>query len=700
MAQRDDITVRWDLLPRLIIIAAPSTEITIQDLVDTLREIEARPQNMIYPSIISAAGGENLGGGVSVGFTATLINAQIFFESRYTRTSSGISTTTDVAGGVLFEDIGATFITDGVARGATITNFDDQSYATVLEVLSQTQLLHEPLSDGYTNAWASGDSYKVHNEIQCNISGGNLVAVDYDGLDINAISPSAFTQIVRASSSSATNQNSADIEVASFNGRVTIDLDNITGLASSGTTFPAGTRRQPCDNLEDALAICSSRGFDTLFVLGNATIDSGLIYDNFTFIGEHKAKTHITISPDASVYGCEIEQAIVTGTLDGYSTFRECLVSDLLFFNGTIENCGLSGTITLDGNAQATIVNCYDNKAGLGTPTIDMGGAGQSLIIANYFGGIKIIHKTGNDDISINVASARVILDSTVTAGNIIIRGTGELEDNSTADVNSLNLVNGLKLAKIAYGEFVHLDPILGTAGTILGTNGIPTNPSDNFSDALTLSDALNLRSFRIMSSEVHIHQNISNKRFVGTGSSFLHLDGYLLDGCVFENIRLAGIFNYTTGAKENRPHFYNCPLIELAGISGVGTNCILSGYIGLKTNESLLLSHVTTEERNDTEEVLTSPTTLDVNGGEVVIQDLDGYLLLKNVNSTASTAIISMNSAHVYIDPSCTDGTIIIRGNGQVTNAGTSDLNTGGTLAVNSISSDTFRKLFPFVAG
>ena len=57
MVFRSDITVSWIHSPRLIFVAAPSTEVSIQDLVDTLRFLEERPwEGLAYPSIIEAAG--------------------------------------------------------------------------------------------------------------------------------------------------------------------------------------------------------------------------------------------------------------------------------------------------------------------------------------------------------------------------------------------------------------------------------------------------------------------------------------------------------------------------------------------------------------------------------------------------------------------------------------------------------------------
>lgn len=82
MAIRSDVVVNWNASPRIITVLAPSVEITIQDLLDTCREIEDEPLNMVYAQLVSAAGKENLGGGVKVGITLRLLNAVLAFEAR------------------------------------------------------------------------------------------------------------------------------------------------------------------------------------------------------------------------------------------------------------------------------------------------------------------------------------------------------------------------------------------------------------------------------------------------------------------------------------------------------------------------------------------------------------------------------------------------------------------------------------------
>lgn len=83
MAQIDGVTVDFVASPRIITIPAPLVNISIQDLHDTLTDIEDDLHNGIqYGRLIRSAGKEDLGGGVAVGITATLLNAKLAFEAR------------------------------------------------------------------------------------------------------------------------------------------------------------------------------------------------------------------------------------------------------------------------------------------------------------------------------------------------------------------------------------------------------------------------------------------------------------------------------------------------------------------------------------------------------------------------------------------------------------------------------------------
>lgn len=140
MAQVNGIIVDFTVSPRIITVPVPLVAISIQDLHDTVTNIEDDPPNgMQYDRLIRSAGKEVLGGGVAVGITATLLNAKLAFAAR------------------------------------------------------------------------GGPSF-----IQCVVSGGNLVAVDALGAQIDPIEPTAFTQVVVAQSSSATSLDIGALTLAQF----------------------------------------------------------------------------------------------------------------------------------------------------------------------------------------------------------------------------------------------------------------------------------------------------------------------------------------------------------------------------------------------------------------------------------------------------------------------------------------------------
>jgi hypothetical protein len=75
-------TLSFDRVNKQIIVVAPDTELTIQELYDKCRDYEDEPGSLDLKSLISAGGKEPLGGGVSVGITATLLDGwQVFFQT-------------------------------------------------------------------------------------------------------------------------------------------------------------------------------------------------------------------------------------------------------------------------------------------------------------------------------------------------------------------------------------------------------------------------------------------------------------------------------------------------------------------------------------------------------------------------------------------------------------------------------------------
>ena len=78
--------------PRIITVPeADGTEITIQSLVNQIRDWEDNQANLSYDHLLFASGKDDLGGGVLVGITARLINAKLKFEARASPTTCTVT---------------------------------------------------------------------------------------------------------------------------------------------------------------------------------------------------------------------------------------------------------------------------------------------------------------------------------------------------------------------------------------------------------------------------------------------------------------------------------------------------------------------------------------------------------------------------------------------------------------------------------
>jgi hypothetical protein len=255
-----------------------------------------------------------------------------------------------------------------------------------------------------------------------------------------------------------------------------IHIDTVNGL--SGTRYPQGTMLYPVDNVADALTIAAEHNITHLHAVSDLTVGPTVSMTGFTLMGEGMGRTNIIVDEDATLEECTITMAYVTGVLDNQSTLVNCMAEDLEIRNGELRGCTLMGTITKNtvggGNATASIVDCWSGVAGVGTPILDMGGAGGTLSMRGYHGGITLRNKTGPESASIDLASGQVILESTVTAGTVVVRGVGKLLDSSVGATVVDELLDGRRLTLIEKIQRNRLetDPTAGTL-TIYDDDGV-----------------------------------------------------------------------------------------------------------------------------------------------------------------------------------------------------------------------------------
>jgi hypothetical protein len=291
-------------------------------------------------------------------------------------------------------------------------------YARIIEIL-----------DPYTITFEDGQ-YAV----QLSGSNNNIG----DRINVNNVS-------VRSANSAGLIQ-TREIEYNTFNGGVTIDQRN--GVA--GQNYPTGTPIRPVNNIADARFIAASRGFSTLYVLGDLTLDTGDDVSGMMLMGSNAARTFIMIHPGAETTGVEIREVSVTGTLDGTTIIRDSYVFDLDYVTGFLFQCQLAGTITLGGVMPASLMQCFGAVNGV---TIDMGGTGHALNIAGWHGDLTVANKTGPDPCIIHTATACVTLDPSVTDGaGVHLTGVGIFLNQSAVQPERMELLSSGVLSDSVWG--------------------------------------------------------------------------------------------------------------------------------------------------------------------------------------------------------------------------------------------------------
>lgn len=455
MTERADITVDWALSPRLIEVALPSVIVNNQDLHDTLNSNTLQPgladdslENMDDDTIIDSAGKENLGGGVEVGITSTLLDGQVAFGRTAPRHTAPYTITTGSA--TQFIASGALLQTIGAQRGDWIMNWTDQSVTEILEVLSETTANVRAL----TGMSASSDDFAVNDVCtvwaveECELSGGNVVAEDAVAAPINPLFTTFGRFATRAAASQATTQSQFALENAVFGGRVTVDQTNSTGLAVAGTVYPTGTPLQPVNNLADAKVIAAANGFSELLFKGDYTFDFGDNIDAFICRGEGGGLTTLDLGFNTSTVRTRFFDAEVTGDINGAIDCVDCRITSLAgvgsqFNETSLTRCQLEpGTsITLasfPGALRVVIRDCDSGSPGDTPIVLDYNSSTADLVVRKYAGDMRIDNATGTGPSAVDVSfdgDAHVTIDSSCLGGTFVFRGDVKITNNAGVNV-------------------------------------------------------------------------------------------------------------------------------------------------------------------------------------------------------------------------------------------------------------------------
>ena len=442
-----------------------------------------------------------------------------------------------------------------------------------------------------------------------------------------------------------------------------------TGSGTAGTLYPVGTSRQPVSNSTDAQTIANAKGLSTIRLTDNLTLDIGPDHSNMLFQGRSPRTTVLTIPTGATVTGAEYRNVLLTGPLSGGTYLTQCAVKGIDNVAGHLEQCvlrevGVDG-YTVRGNGSGILmmnkcVSVWAQDPGNQIPVIDMNG-GSSMAMRAFAGEIIIKNKTdAAKAITIDLAGGRVILDSTVTAGNVYVRGVGVLEDNSTGTTVVYNDLVNDRVSDVAFHGAVWIDTVAGVSGSAfpIGTPGMPV---DNLPDAITIAQANNIRSFQVQE-PLTVGPTISliGYRFSGFSAetTVITVDqDATVESCVFTNCYLSGVL-------DNESVVSDATIEDLEIRNGRADRCILKGTITLAAQPAQIVS------MNDCFSGVpgTGTPIIDCGGsaGGLSVRGYNGGLTLQNKTGTENVSI-DLASGQLILAATVTNGTVVARGIGKL---------------------------------
>ena len=258
-----------------------------------------------------------------------------------------------------------------------------------------------------------------------NIVGGNSNIGDV--VNVNQVS-------VRSANSAGLTF-SKEIQDQSYSG-ARIWINTLTG--SSGVVYPFGTPGNPVSGYPDAFSIADTRSLAKRFHLtGSISSQPADDFSSTDWLGLSKNLAVMDIDGGTSILNSKFEEVSITGELNESHVIENSIVYDAINFLGDVFGSGLRGTITLPSGASTktyTFSNCYGMNESGSAPVLDCNSSSDlNIQFRNYSGALTVTNYTEpSNNMTFDMSSGDLIIDSSCTAGVIVVRGSGTVTNNSS----------------------------------------------------------------------------------------------------------------------------------------------------------------------------------------------------------------------------------------------------------------------------
>lgn len=206
-----------------------------------------------------------------------------------------------------------------------------------------------------------------------------------------------------------------------------------------------------------------------------------------------------------------------------------------------------------------------------------------------------------------------------------------------------------------AYQTGIWIDTVGGgAAGSVVGINGLQTNPVSNITDALLLANALGIRSFKLRG-PITLPSAFPRAIWEAVaGGGTLDPAGFDVGGGIFIRVGLTGNVNVTTGDIFG---FQTSLLGPVSGLTGVMVDPGLTGTITAGAGTLTIASGASIVPG-------VSTPIIDLNGvASLNLRNYSGGLDLRGSSAGGQNSSIEIVAGQVILDASNTAGVIAVRG-------------------------------------
>ena len=459
-----------------------------------------------------------------------------------------------------------------------------------------------------------------------------------------------------------------------YNDKVFIEI----GSGHTKESYPIGLINYPADSIDIAKIILDKYHLNTFHFQTDASIFSGVDIQGYKITSHNN---HITFIDGCFTSALIVEDTVLSGVLSGYDhLFKQCLLIDLININGKINECTLSGNITISGNS--IFRNCIAPRSN--PLTIDTGIYSVNFLEIRGFFSMSNV----SGSVNVNLCGGQITLNPSCASGTIFIDniGNGIIIDNSgvgcTVVIKEFSTASILGSDVTPYhdtdslaGASVHLKhlsyKIFIDPDGISPGDGSQHHPYVDQHGAIDYAEDHGIKEL-VIYSDITITSNLKNFIIIGIGTPKIELTSIPnLKNSQFSHINLTGLYVDSITVQ-------NAFLSGPVSINGFFETCAIEGELIVPDGGTAYLTKCTPLESTFTKPILNIGGATGT--GTAILMGYRGGLLLINCNQSTDIIKINIDGGTVDIDSSCTDGIIMIIGTGKI---GTDD--SSGSCVVNT---------------